>query len=239
MATHARTHWIVKEPTAQPAGWEHGLPPAISPAEWPRHTGSGLPLVHGFTILVPEEYRAKGSERVALSYFHPGSSESYGTDQPRVRQILAGAKLSEREQQQPFYAALAAHVDAHHPATDRFTDVLDHDHAVVWHTAAELHGPRCPRPQQPLPDGIDGAAMDLDSPVVDEVPLFLTAVEPSRVLIQLGWPLHPVQCSADDLQDQGFGQLVMEIETDVGGSNYGDGNCQIDLENGLLDWACT
>jgi hypothetical protein len=135
--------------------------------------------------------------------------------------------------------AVAAHVEAHHPATDRFTDILDHDHAVVWHTEAELGGPRCARPAQPLPEGIDGAAMDLDSPVATESALYLTPEEPSRVHIQLGWPLHPVQCSGEELQDRGFGQLVMEIETDVGGSNYGDGNCQIDLENGLLDWACT
>jgi hypothetical protein len=57
--------------------------------------------------------------------------------------------------------------------------------------------------------------------------------------IQFGWPLHPVQNTEEELQERGFGPQVLEIEADVGGANYGDGNCQIDLARGLLDWACT
>lgn len=233
------TYWITREPTENKAGWEYGLPPGIKPEQWPRHSASGLPLVHGFTIRVPPEFRAKGSERVALSYFHPGNSESYPQTSERIQALMDGEPLLDSERSDPFFAALASHVAASHPATDVFTDILDHDHAIVWHTEQDFSGARCPRPSEALPSGMSGEAMDLGEPVGEESPLFLTQEEPKRVLIQLGWPLHPVQCSQEDLEDRGFGPLVLEIETDVGGVNYGDGNCQIDLENGLLDWACT
>ena len=238
------TIWIDRrEGEAFPtAGWEYGLPPGISPAQWPRSRASGLPLMHGFTIQVPPRFRAKGADRVALSYFHPGDSESFPSEEAataRVGAILAGGALDDGEKGHPFWEALREHALSSHPATVYHTDILEHDHAIVWHTEAELRGPRCPRPETPLPEGIDGEAMHLDEPVGAEHPLCFLPREPQRVFIQLGWPLHPVQADPDELEENGFGAMVMEIETDVGGVNYGDGNCQIDLENGLLDWACT
>ena len=109
------TQYIVRGGSGD-AGWEHGLPPSLTPAAWPRHRANGLPLV-----------------------------------------------------------------------------------------------------QKPVPD---------------EEKLSYSADEDERV-IQLGQPLNWVQAEVD-----GFGECVMEIEDDVGRANYGTGNCQIDLENSLLDWAC-
>jgi hypothetical protein len=238
-----KTVWIVPadKPGAGDAGWEHGLPPAIAPHQWPRHRESGLPLVHAFTVRVPEPFRARGAERVALSYFHPGDAESYPSSGGggRAAEILDGAALTPAEKNEPFWGALAAHAAAEHAAIVYYRDILEHDHAIVWHTEAELAAPRCPRPEAPLPGGVDGRAAHLDQPVAAEQPLRFSAEEPARVFIQLGGPLHPVQASEEELRDQGFGDCVLEIETDVGGANYGDGNCQIDLENDLLDWACT
>jgi hypothetical protein len=235
------TYWIVEAATGD-AGWAFGLPPGIAPAEWPRHRTSGLPLVHGFTIRVPDAYRAKGAERVALSYFHPGDSESFPSEEDcvaRVQAVLSGAKLEGHESKRPFWRALEAHARSRHPATVYSRDILDHDHAIVWHTAADLEGPRCQRPETPLPEGIDGEAVYLEDPVTAAVPLGFADSTPERPLIQLGWPLHPVQNTEEELREQGFGACVLEIATDVGGANYGDGNCQIDLESGLLDWACS
>lgn len=238
------TVWIDRgeEGDARAAGWEFGLPPGISPAQWPRSRASGLPLVHGFTVRVPPRFRAKGEERVALSYFHPGDSESYPSDEAvvaRVGAVLDGGALNEEERGQAFWEALREHAAASHPATVYHQDILEHDHAIVWHTEEELRGARCPRPETPVPEGIDIQAMHLDEPVGEERVLRFLEGKPERVYIQFGWPLHPVQADEDELAENGFGAMVMEIETDVGGVNYGDGNCQIDLENGLLDWACT
>lgn len=232
------TRWLVRDPSGVD-GWEHGLPPGIGPAQWPRHRASGLPLVHGFTLRLPPEYQARGA---GLSYFHPGDAESFPPDDEpaaRVAEILAGAAPSRNEVGQPFWEALAAHARRRDPAAMRFTDILEHDHAILWHTAEQLDAPRCPRPETPLPEGIDGEAMRLGEPVLDAVPLRLVETEPEQRLIQLGWPLHPVQLAVRDLREMGFGERVLEIETDVGGANYGDGNCQIDLDSGLLDWACS
>jgi len=150
--------------------------------------------------------------------------------------VFDGGVLRGEELGHPFWEALAAHVATTHPATRIDTDILDHQHAVVWHTLEQLRSPRCERP--PLPADIDGAAMGLDEPVAAEMPLRRVEQEPQVRLIQLGWPLHPVQSIDADLRDRGFGPRVLEIAADVGGANYGDGNCQIDLERDLLDWAC-
>jgi len=241
----APTYWIV--PAAQgkggeDAGWEYGLPPGIKPEEWPRHCRSGLPLRHGFTIRIPAEYRARGPELVALSYFHPGDSESYPSTGPaaaRAKSILKGGKLKASEKGQAFWEALAAHAASKHPHSVIRRDILEHDHAIVWHTEEAFSGAKCRRPSEPLPDGINGKAMKLDAPVVRAKRLKMIRKAPDRVHIQLGWPLHPVQLDEDQLIEAGWSGMVMEIETDIGDVNYGDGNCQIDLQKGFLDWACT
>lgn len=229
-----KTHWIVSG--GGDAGWQHGLPPAIDESEWPRHARSGLPLVHGFTIRVPEDYRARGADEVALSYFHPGDTESYPprpAEAERVKAIFAGAALTDAEAAQPFFTDLVKHVAARKDRTQLFTDLLQHTHAIVWLTEAELGAARCARPAS-LPEGSLGKAMALDRPVQDATPLGFAASEPeSGKLIQLGGPLHWVQSEIEE-----FGDVVMEIEDGVGNANYGTGNCQIDLAQSLLDWAC-
>lgn len=230
-----KTRWIV--PGDGSAGWQHGLPPSLTATTWPRHRWNGLPLVHGFTIRVPEELRVRGKERVALSYFHPGDAESYGPAaalRERIKAVIAGGALQGTEGEDPFFRALVDHVSAPAQAnTQIFTDLLGHTHAIVWHTEAELGGARCPRPSEKLPAGHAPKTMHLHEPVKEEEGLAFVDHEPPSSFIQLGGPLHWVQSEAD-----GFGELVMEIEDGVGGANYGCGNCQIDLQNGLLDWAC-
>lgn len=50
-------------------GWCFGLPPGIRPEQWPLDPDTGYPLMHGFTLLLPEDYRVHGPEIVALSFF--------------------------------------------------------------------------------------------------------------------------------------------------------------------------
>ncbi len=229
------TEWIVAG-GAGDAGCEHGLPPGVTEVTWPRHRRNGMPLVHGFTVRVPAAYRARGADNVALSYFHPGDSESFYPKpalRTRIEALSDGAPLEGDERDSAFFRAIAEHAKAAQPNTQRFTDLLGHTHAIVWHTEATLAGPRCPRPSEELPQGIVGKAMFLDEPVRDASPLSFATTEPERPYIQFGTPLHWVQAEVD-----GFGEMVLEIEDGVGGANYGSGNCQIDLENGLLDWAC-
>ncbi|GAA6141613.1 hypothetical protein [Hydrogenophaga sp. 5NK40-0174] len=50
-------------------GWCFGLPPGIMPEQWPLDRGNGYPLMHGFTLLLPPDYRVHGPDVVALSFF--------------------------------------------------------------------------------------------------------------------------------------------------------------------------
>jgi hypothetical protein len=225
------SRWIVSG--GGDAGWEYGLPPSLTAETWPRHRSNGLPLVHGFTIRVPDSYRVRGADRVALSYFHPGESESYPVTaqlQTRIHAILGGQAPNSSEAAQPFYRALAAHARARKPHVQWFTDLLHDTHAIIWHTEAELAGPRCPRPDDPLPAGLDPETMRLGEAVESAQPLMFIEHAPEYLTIQFGPPLYWIQSEAE-----GFGELTLQITDGVG---HASGNCQIDLEHALLDWAC-
>lgn len=64
-------------------GWCFGLPPGIRPEQWPLDPDTGYPLMHGFTLLLPEDYRVHGPEIVALSFFSRPGPERRWTDQRR------------------------------------------------------------------------------------------------------------------------------------------------------------
>jgi len=36
-------------------GWCFGLPPGITPEQWPLDPDTGYPLMHGFTLRLPED----------------------------------------------------------------------------------------------------------------------------------------------------------------------------------------
>jgi hypothetical protein len=50
-------------------GWCFGLPPGISPKQWPLDPQTGYPLVHGFTLRLPDDYRCHGPDIAGLSFF--------------------------------------------------------------------------------------------------------------------------------------------------------------------------
>jgi hypothetical protein len=220
-------------------GWEYGTPPGLAPAEWPRHAKSGMPLAHGFTIHLPEAYRARGPEYVALSFFHPAESESCPNEdeevEERVEAVLGGDPLDEDEEANPYFCALVAHLAAAKaPSRERlvqtFADSLGHTHALVWHTEASLSAPRCERPSEEPPEGYDPEAfIEANEPAS---PLFVTT---GRRRIQLGRPLHPMQGHG---VVNGMSLHVLEVRSGGGGVNFGDGTGQLDLETGTFDWAC-
>ncbi|NOQ72989.1 MAG: hypothetical protein GQ574_13350 [Crocinitomix sp.] len=50
-------------------GWANGRPPGLKTIQWPRSRVNGLPMAHIWTFLVPEEYRVKGENYIAISLF--------------------------------------------------------------------------------------------------------------------------------------------------------------------------
>ena len=108
-----------------------GLPPGITPEQWPLDPNNGYPLMHGFTLLLPEDYRVHGPEIVALSFFATAPDHNHG-----MPFEIAGSR---------------AKVEAMrtHPRLYRSRDILECDHAAILLTQAEFDGALC-RPPAPL-----------------------------------------------------------------------------------------
>lgn len=103
-------------------GWVYGLPPGITSEQWPLDPVSGYPLMHGFTLLLPEDYRAHGADIVAVSFFAtaPDHNDGGAPDDPEIREAVL---------------ALPAH-----PRLSRMTDILDYEYAALLLTKAEYEG---------------------------------------------------------------------------------------------------
>lgn len=130
-------------------GWCFGLPPGIAASQWPRDPHNGFPLQHGFTLLLPPDYRCHGPEIVALSFF--GTAFDHNDGGPTVNRPLAEMLRAEAPPEDPALAALHAAMRAVHPRCHRMRDILGCDYAVVLLTQAEFDGPFCPPPQDPAP----------------------------------------------------------------------------------------
>ena len=52
-------------PGEQSHGWCFGQPPGILPEQWPLDPLTGYPLVHGFTLRLPRDYRCHGADETS------------------------------------------------------------------------------------------------------------------------------------------------------------------------------
>lgn len=130
------------------------MPPAIRPEQWPLDPDTGYPLMHGFTLQLPEEYRCHGPEIVGVSFFGSPPDHEEGTRNPRVAAALAVDAPPTEPDLLPFYEA----AQRRHTRVHVMTDTLEAPYAVILLTAEELAGPRTTPP--PL----------VDSPALAEVP---------------------------------------------------------------------
>jgi hypothetical protein len=103
-------------------GWVFGLPPGIASEQWPLDPVSGYPLMHGFTLKLPEDYRVHGEGIVAVSFFAtaPDHNDGGAPDDPEIREAVAAR--------------------ASHPRLSRMTDILDYEYAAILLTKAEYDG---------------------------------------------------------------------------------------------------
>ena len=102
--------------------WVYGVPPGITSEEWPLDPVTGYPLMHGFTLLLPEDYRVHGEDIVAVSFFAtaPDHNDGGAPDDPEVREAVM-ARTS-------------------HPRLSRMTDILDYEYAALLLTRAKYEG---------------------------------------------------------------------------------------------------
>lgn len=136
-------------PGEEVQGWCFGLPPGISPEQWPLDPDTGYPLMHGFTLKLPDDYRVHGPEIVALSFFSLAPDQNDGG--PESVDGISEQVVSPAEQPPvdvhllPFWQAGRAS----HPRLHRMEDILGGAYAVILLTEAEFQGPACPPPQLP------------------------------------------------------------------------------------------
>ncbi len=104
-------------------GWCFGLPPGIDPKQWPLDPISGYPLMHGFTVRLPEDYRCHGPDIVALSFFATAADQNDGgasVRQPLYDAVIgAGGVPADQDLVQFYTAAQSAH-----PRLHRMKDIL-------------------------------------------------------------------------------------------------------------------
>lgn len=232
------TVWVSRsEGSCGNAGWEYGLPPGIQEDQWPRSREWGVPLFHGFTMKIPVKYRSRDNQFVAFSYFHPGPIPEdvlvSRTNRLKVKAFFDGKGVAQEDMKHSFWQGLERHLMADNPYTVYFQDELGHTHALLWHTEESFEGELCNFPDVQLPGGYDVCYME------ERLPSPRALNYGKKGDLHFGWPLKPASdLTRDDLKAMGFGSFVLEIESNFGGVNYGDGNCQIDLKNNILFWSC-
>ncbi|MFH9369876.1 hypothetical protein ACH4K8_29860 [Streptomyces anulatus] len=253
-------------PGARVAGWCGGRAPGIGTAAWPRSPVTGLPMLHVITLELPEDYRRKGEDLVAISFFH--ADDHVAKNIEGVAELLEGTAPTAEQAADPFLAAVAATAAARHPQQRDLEDLIGGAHALLWLTAEEFAAPRIDPPADIRPAGLGDEyrrgqnAWDDSTP---ETTVWLgertddpnTGIAPSED----GEGGYVAAWSSEDEQLQefwssvegishlggtvmpcqvlpeGLTPYVFELEDGVGGFNLGGGTAQIDLESDAFDWA--
>lgn len=141
-------HRSIPEDGPRGHGWCFGLPPGIRPAQWPLDPTNGYPLSHGFTLLLPEDYRVHGPDIVALSFFaiacdhNDGGPASVEAISRFFENFSAGMAAPEDPQLAVFWEAERQR----HPRLHRMEDLLGCPYAVILLTQEEFDGPLCAPP---------------------------------------------------------------------------------------------
>lgn len=145
------------EPDRGADGWCFGLPPGIAPEQWPLDPITRRPLMHGFTLKLPEDQRVHGPDIVGFSFF---STPPEGNDGgPRNRNRPAEAIVDRPGVERPDDPALAILWDIArqvHPRVHRMRDILDYGYAVLLLTQAEYDGACCAPPDPAVPGELLG-----------------------------------------------------------------------------------
>lgn len=128
-------------------GWCFGLPPGITPEQWPLDCNSGYPLMHAFTLLLPEDYRVHGPDIVALSFFATAPDHVFGDPEelPGLRRAVEAE--SPEPPADPDFLPFWQAGRAAHPRLHRMQDASGYDYALILLTREEFDGPACEPPR--------------------------------------------------------------------------------------------
>lgn len=122
-------------------GWVFGLPRGISTQQWPLDPITGAPLMHGFTLLLPSDYRCHGPDIIGLAFFATAADQNDGGARPLDAELercilTPGSQPPQQEVLRPYWdQARQAH-----PRLHRLTDILGYHYALILLTEEELQG---------------------------------------------------------------------------------------------------
>jgi hypothetical protein len=133
-----------RRPGPDSHGWCFGLPPGISPQQWPLDFLTGYPLVHAFTLRLPRDYRCHGPDIAGFSLFACCAEHSDGGTSPdeAILEAMTAAEPPRDARYRPFWEAARSA----HPRLHRMSDILGDSFAAILLTEAELNGPLCALP---------------------------------------------------------------------------------------------
>ena len=133
-------------------GWCFGLPPGILPQQWPLDPQTGYPLVHAFTLRLPDDHRCHGPEIAGVSLFACCSEHSDGGTSPdeAILEAMIGEAPPRDARYRPFWDARSAA----HPRLYRMADILGDSFAAILLTEDELNGPLCAVPETRAAQGL-------------------------------------------------------------------------------------
>jgi len=126
-------------------GWCFGLPPGVSPQAWPLDPQTGYPLVHAFTLRLPEDYRCHGPDIAGVTLFACCAEHSDGGTAPD--EAILKAMTDEAPPRDVRYRVFWDAARASHPRLYRMEDILGDSFAAILLTEAELNGPLCAAPE--------------------------------------------------------------------------------------------
>ena len=127
-------------------GWAFGRPVGIATDQWPRSRINGLPMAHLWTILVPEAYRVKGQDFVAISFFQ--ANDPFEDRIDGVEDTINNMSEVTQTDAEDFWASLSRYANHHHPQEIYLEDIIGGGWALIWLTEAEFSGGSTPMPNK-------------------------------------------------------------------------------------------
>lgn len=126
-------------------GWSLGLPPGITPVQWPLSERLGYPLRHAFTLHVPSQYRTQGAQWVALSVFVDDQLEELPASS--AIQAFFAAPLPAQPPADPALSPFWYNRTERPPMQFDMHDALGTRYAALWLTQAQFDGALCSPPE--------------------------------------------------------------------------------------------
>ena len=119
-------------------GWAFGRPIGITTDQWPRSRINGLPMAHLWTILVPEAYRVKEKDLMAISLFQADDHVEDTVD--GVEDMITNLTEVNHTDAVAFWASLSRYANHRHPQEIYLEDIIGGGWALIWLTKEEFEG---------------------------------------------------------------------------------------------------